>query len=67
MGLLNKPGLKSTKSKKKSVRDPDSDSDSDVPLPIKKSKAPARRPALYELKWYRVVIGERISSAVLTP
>lgn len=61
MNLLNKPQPKNL-SKGKASKGPlyDSDSDSDVPLPIRKSrsKAPPRRPALYELKWLRVVIGE---------
>ncbi|GMK57535.1 hypothetical protein CspeluHIS016_0403690 [Cutaneotrichosporon spelunceum] len=39
---------------------PGSDSDSDVPLPIKRSRALAkeRAPALFDLKWLRVVIDE---------
>lgn len=49
-----------SKGKGKAAQGSDSDSDSDIPLPIRKarSKAPPRGPALFQLKWLRVVIGE---------
>ncbi|CAK9784152.1 unnamed protein product [Cutaneotrichosporon oleaginosum] len=63
MAMLKKTKSKSAGNTKgaNSKSDTNSDSDSDVPLPIKKSRAKAkneRGPALFQLKWLRVVIDE---------